>query len=141
MDNYTQKMLDWFSNAGEFFLIATALALSVTFLVESWRKNLTYLVAAVTFGTLLGYGVQNVEDWEQFSVLATLLGTITGPATVAAYQKKTAVDLAGDLKDMANKVLSRTSAPYNGYGQRINQIPPQGKNDPRRLPTQGDSYD
>lgn len=132
-NNYLDKFMELFTNVGEYFLISLLLGLSVTLLIESWRKNLTYLVSAVAFGTILGYGVQNVEAWSSFAVLATLFGTISGPASIAMIQKKTVLDLASDLKDVAERATNKRS-PMTRY-------PQTPTNDPRRLPTQGDPYD
>lgn len=140
MNDYLNKFLDMFANVSEYFFISLMLGISVTFLVESWRKNLTYLLAAVAFGTVLGYGVQNVESISQFAVLATLFGTISGPASIAVIQKKTVIDLAGDLKDVAERATARKRQ----YTYPTTSIPPTAtpkSNDARRLPTQGDPYD
>lgn len=128
-----EKYLTMLENVGEYFFISLLLGISVTLLVESWRRNLTYLLAAVVFGTLLGYGVMQVDSWKSFSVLATLIGTITGPATIAIIQKKTLFDVAKDLKDIAEHATNR----HRG------SIPPAGRGgDARRtLPEQGDPYD
>lgn len=134
MNDYIDKFLEMFASVGEYFFISLMLGISVTFLVESWRKNLTYLVAAVAFGTILGYGVQNVESISQFAVLATLFGTISGPASIAVIQRKTVIDLAGDLKDVADRATSRKT----GYPPTIRT---PHSTDARRLPKQGDPYD
>jgi len=138
-EDYTDKALEMFSSVGEYFFISLLLGLSVTLLVESWRKNLTYLIAAVVFGTLLGYGIMNVEQWSSFAVLATIVGTVTGPATVAAFQKKSLLDVAEDLKDTATGVMNRRS--HSGYPRYPSSTPSRRTSDPRRLPTQGDPYD
>lgn len=127
------KYLTLIENIGEYFFLSLLLGISVTILVETWRKNLRYLIAAVVFGTLLGYGVMNVESWNSFSVLATIVGTVTGPATVSALQRKTVMDVANDLKEVADRAANRRSSGYDRPSRR--------SSDPRRLPTQGDPYD
>lgn len=125
-----EKYLTLLENIGEYFFISLLLGIFVTLLVETWRKNLAYLGAAVAFGTFLGYGVMSVEAWSSFAPLATLFGTITGPATVAIIQKKTIIDVAKDLKDIADRATDKRTHRY-----------PRSGDDARRLPTQRDPYD
>jgi len=133
-----EKYLGMLESIGEYFFISLLLGISVTLLLESWRKNLRYLVASVVFGTMLGYGVMHVEQLSSFAVLATIAGTITGPATVMAFQKKSLFDVAKELKDTADLVTQsdRRSRRYpSSYPQQ------RRSGDARRLPTSGDDFD
>lgn len=105
MGNYFTKL----EQIGEYFFISLLLGISVTLIIQSWRKNLSYLIASVAFGTFLGYGVMSISvgDWASFSILATVFGTVTGPATIALLQRKTLVDIAEDLKNVARNVKPR----------------------------------
>lgn len=134
-----EKYLNIVENIGEYFFLSLFLAIAVTFIVESWRKNYGYPVAAVVFGTLLGYGVMNIETWSSFAVLATIVGTITGPATIAVLQKKTVIDVAKDLKDVAESIQNRHNR--GGYNYPRRRGGTNRNNDARRLPRQGDPYD
>ena len=144
MELTLQKYLAMLESIGIYFFLSLVLGVSVTLLIDSWRKNLSYLLAAVAFGTILGYGVFMTENWSSFAVLATLFGTIAGPATISKIQDKSVLDLAGDLKDIAEMATKRESA----YGRYPNSrsLPTSypsspTNNDARRLPTQGDPYD
>ena len=140
------KYLKILEQVGEYFFMAVLLALAGTLVVEGWRKNLRYPLAAVIFGTILGYGVYFTESWASFSILATIVGTITGPATITMLERKDAVDLANDLKDVADRVTSRRGSGFPDYSPRRRRDSdprslPRGGDDARRLPTQRDPYD
>lgn len=134
-----EKYLGMLESIGEYFFISLLLGISATLLIESWRKNLRYLVASVVFGTMLGYGVMNVEQLSSFAVLATIAGTVTGPATVMAFQKKSLFDVAKELKDTAD-LVTRPDRRSGGYPNYPN-YPNRREGDARRLPTSGDDFD
>jgi len=134
-----EKYLGMLESIGEYFFISLLLGISVTLLLESWRKNLRYLVASVVFGTMLGYGVMHVEQISSFAVLATIAGTITGPATVMAFQKKSLFDVAKELKDTADLV---TQSNRRSGGYPPSRYPHRRSSDnARTLPTSGDDFD
>lgn len=137
MESTLQKYLTMLESIGEYFFISLLLGISVTLLVESWRKNLRYLLAAVIFGTMVGYGVQYVPSWEQFSTLATVAATITGPATIAALQRKSLIDVGKDLQEVAERMTNKGRS--SSYGSSYPKNVPS--DDARRtLPSGGDPY-
>lgn len=135
-----EKYLEMLESIGVYFFLSLLLGIAVTLLIDSWRKNLSYLVAAVTFGTILGYGVFMTESWSSFAVLATLFGTIAGPATISKLQKKSVLDLAGDLREIADLATKKENT-YGRYPTSGSPSLPRRSGDARSLPQQGDPYD
>jgi len=84
----------------EYATISLLLAMSVLFVSASWRKNHGYFFSAVIFGTVLGLAASNTPAIAHFDYLLAVLGTITGPSTLAALQHKDLFQLLESIKKL-----------------------------------------
>jgi len=110
-------------------LFSTAGSFLAAFLRFTWLNDVG--------GTMVGYGVQYVPSWEQFSTLATVAATITGPATIAALQRKSLIDVGKDLQEVAERMTNKGRS--SSYGSSYPKNVPS--DDARRtLPSGGDPY-
>lgn len=87
-----------------YMTICFMIAVSAFLVVPSWRNKPNFLVAAVLFGGSVAFAVDmmDVPDW--LSIIAAIGATITGPVTLARWNKMSLSELIEDAKRIDEKV-------------------------------------
>lgn len=98
MPEFLNRLIALFSEAVEYITISLIIA-GAGFIVSSeWRKSKGYFFAAILFGTALGVATNRIPFLSDYDFLISIIGTITGPPTLALLQRKTLLDLYTLLK-------------------------------------------
>lgn len=97
------KWSDILSKGIEFLSISIAVASISLLLSVRGRTAWKYAAASVIAGTIVGLVIWSTPAVTEWAYLASILGAITGPTTLIAWQKKTVVEVLDELKEVAKK--------------------------------------
>lgn len=86
-----------------FALIAVGAALVAFFLSSSWKNKFHYILPAILLGCITGFGVHEITGIYGLGILTAAIATITAPATIAAFEGKTAQQLIEQMRDLIGK--------------------------------------
>ena len=99
-NNYLEQLATFAETAIEYVTVSFLLALSVLFVSSAWRKNKTYFLSAVIFGTVVGYAAGQTPMLAPFDVVLTVIACISAPPTIALFQHKNLFQIIKDIKDL-----------------------------------------
>ena len=94
----------------DYLSISILIAAAVILSTDGWRKGRSFFFAAAITGTVFGYVADQTPYISDFSYLAAVIGTITGPATLAVFRHKTIVDLYDLAK---SRVTQKKNKPHD----------------------------
>lgn len=88
-----ERLFHSFQNSVEYVIVSTLIAVAALMGVSNVKYGWKYIVSSIMLGSLFGFTAHNTPLISDFSFIAAIAGTLAGPATLAALQHKTLMDL------------------------------------------------
>lgn len=92
------------------FILAGVMAL----LYQKARSNVKYILASAVLGSISGIVFAATPMLSDWAFVAAIIGTIGGAPTVIAWQGKSVVDIAKDIKSAGDDILDKYGDNSNG---------------------------
>lgn len=111
-----ERISEWVDKGAEFLGVAVAVSSISLILSARGRKSWKYAAASIIAGTVVGVVVWATPAISEWAHLAAVVATITGPATLMGWEKKTITEVLDELKEANRNRDGQSSGRWGSRG-------------------------
>lgn len=97
--NAMQRVLSLINSAADLVVLSILLVVLTIFILPGTQRSWAYAACGIGMGVAGGLAVRYFGLSEGWVIIGTLVGVITGPATVMKFQGKTADEVFRELRN------------------------------------------